>query len=334
MALRVPSPLTHRPLWCETRRADQCPRFEGTAPTKRSVGVLFRRRLTRRTGRLLGEQPGTVPLDAPHALPLLTLALPVIADQFDVFLLDLDGVLYLSDEPIPGAIDAVQRLLARGKTIRVLTNNPRLSRTVLQQRFARAELSLPVAAIVTAGWAAARFLSQHGITQADVVGSAGAQEALPAEGISLTRTAPEAVVVGADRSTTYLDLQRAMDHIRQGVQFVGTNPDTSFPTPTGRGLGAGAILQALQAATGVAPTIAGKPEPLIFEMACADLPPDARVVMVGDNPDTDIRGARRAGLSSMLIGDNATPGDFAPERRPDVVHQSLTGVFENPSRSA
>lgn len=252
----------------------------------------------------------------------------VIADQFDVFLLDLDGVLYLSDEPILEAIDAVTRLRAGGKTIRILTNNPRLSRVALQQRFARAGLTLPVSAIVTAGWAAAHFLSQHGITRADVVGSAGTREALPSEGITLTSTAPEAVVVGADRSTTYLDLQRAMDHIMQGAQFVGTNPDTSFPTPTGRGLGAGAILQALKAATGVAPMIAGKPEPLIFEMACADLPPDARILMIGDNPDTDIRGARRAGLSSILIGEAGTPTDFAPDRRPDIVLQSLSGLLE------
>ena len=275
-------------------------------------------------------QPPTDCLLRPPAFPSLIRVLPVLADQFDVFLLDLDGVLYLSDKPIPEAIEAVQQLLTRGQTVRILTNNPRLSRRALQQRFARAGLTLPVSAIVTAGWAAARFLSEHGITRADVVGSAGTREALQHEGITLTSTAPEAVVVGADRYTTYLDLQRAMDHILQGARFVGTNPDTSFPTPTGRGLGAGAILQALEAATGIAPTIAGKPEPLIFEMACADLPPDARVVMVGDNPNTDIRGARRAGLSSILIRTDTTPEDLPPERTPDVVLPSLARLFGHP----
>lgn len=252
----------------------------------------------------------------------------MIADRFDVFLLDLDGVLYLGEEPIPAAIDAVAQLMERGKTVRILTNNPRLPRTALKQRFAEAGLSLPLSSIVTSGSAAAHFLAQDGVARADVVGSEGARGALRSAGIVVTSTAPEAVVVGTDRATTYLDLQRAMDHIQQGVRFVGTNPDTSFPTPSGRGLGAGALLQALEAATGVAPTIAGKPEPLIFEMACAGLPPDARVVMIGDNPDTDIRGARRAGLSSILVAEPPAPTDLALDRTPDFTIETLTALFE------
>lgn len=252
----------------------------------------------------------------------------MIADQFDVFLLDLDGVLYLSEEPIPEALDAVAQLMERGKTVRILTNNPRLPRTALKQRFAEAGLSLSLSSIVTSGSAAARFLAQDGVARADVVGSEGAREALQSAGIAITSTAPEAVVVGADRATTYLDLQRAMDHIRHGVRFAGTNPDTSFPTPSGRDLGAGALLQALEAATGVAPTIAGKPEPLIFEMACAGLASDARIVMIGDNPDTDIRGARRAGLSSILVTKPPVPTDLAPDRTPDFTIETLTALFE------
>jgi HAD superfamily hydrolase (TIGR01450 family) len=254
----------------------------------------------------------------------------MIADQFDVFLLDLDGVLYLGSEPIPESIVAVQRLLDRGAHVRILTNNPRLSRQALVERFQEADLAIRKEHIVTSGWAAARFLAQQGVTRTDVVGSAGATAACADEGLVRTEDDPEAVIVGADHATTYRDLQRAMDHIRAGAQFVGTNPDTSFPTPQGRGLGAGALIQALEAATGVQATIAGKPEPLMFEVVRSAFEPDVRLVMIGDNPDTDIRGARRAGIASILMTDSARhSGDAAPHPAPNLALSTLTALFDD-----
>lgn len=251
----------------------------------------------------------------------------MLADQFDVFLLDLDGVLYVGDEPVPDSIDAAKRLLNQGKAIRILTNNPRLSRATLASRVASDGLDLPPSDIITSGWAAARFLRQKGVKQVDVIGSEGAQAACTAEGIALTTETPNAVIVGADPTVTYLDLQRAMNHIRNGARFVGTNPDTSFPTPSGRGLGAGALIQALEAATGVSATIAGKPEPLMFEVIRNAFDSSTRMVMIGDNPQTDIQGARRAGLPSILLAD-ATPdaGDDAPAA--DLVLATLTSLFD------
>lgn len=254
----------------------------------------------------------------------------MIADQFDVFLLDLDGVLYLGDEPLPESITAVQRLLDRGAAIRILTNNPRLSRQALVDRFQAANLAISIEHIVTSGWAAARFLAQQGVTQVDVVGSDGARAACANEGLTLTDATPEAVIVGADRATTYLDLQRAMDHIRSGARFVGTNPDTSFPTPSGRGLGAGALIQALEAATGVQATIAGKPEPLMFDVVRAACAPGTRLVMIGDNPDTDIRGAHRAGIASILMAHpSGRLGDTEVSPVPDLTLTSLAALFDD-----
>lgn len=248
----------------------------------------------------------------------------MIADRFDAFLFDLDGVLYLGNEPIPASIAAVHRLQQRGATVRVLTNNPRLSRQDLATRFQEADLSLGVEAIITSGWAAARFLKQEGMRSADVVGSDGARAACRAAGIALTTENPDAVIVGADRAVTYRSLQRAMDHIARGARFVGTNPDTSFPTPSGRGLGAGAMIQALEAATGTQATIAGKPEPLMFDAVQDTLSPDARPVMIGDNPRTDIAGARRAGIASILLADTAPPDTAA-----DFTVATLAALFDS-----
>lgn len=251
----------------------------------------------------------------------------MIADQFDVFLLDLDGVLYVGDEPVSASIDAVKQLIHRGKAVRVLTNNPRLPRAALAERFAASGLAIPVSQIVTSGWAAARFLAQSGARRVDVIGSAGTVAALQSEGLTVTANAPDAVVVGADPDVTYRDLQRAMRHIHRGARFVGTNPDTSYPTPQGPALGAGALIQTLEAATGVSATIAGKPEPLMFEVVRTAFAPDARIVMIGDNPKTDILGARRAGLSSILLADAAPhPTDDAPAA--DRVLTTLTALFD------
>jgi HAD superfamily hydrolase (TIGR01450 family) len=259
--------------------------------------------------------------------PESKIASRMIADQFDVFLLDLDGVLYLSEEPIPESIAAVQQLLDRGKAVRILTNNPRLPRQALVERFQTDNLSIRPRDIVTSGWAAVRFLVQSGIGRVDVVGSAGAVEACADEGITLTEDAPDAVIVGADRTTTYSDLQRAMDHILGGAKFVGTNPDTSFPTSVGRGLGAGAVIQALEAATGVQATIAGKPEPLMFEIVHATFDSDARLVMIGDNPNTDIQGARRTGIASILL-DRSSSAEAGAVPTPDLTLTSLADLFD------
>ena len=252
----------------------------------------------------------------------------MLANQFDVFLLDLDGVLYLGNKPVPDSISAVEQLLRRGKAVRILTNNPRLSRATLASRLASDGLDISASQIITSGWAAVHFLGQKGIKQVDVVGSDGARAACNAEGIALTTERPDAVVVGADRTVTYRDLQRAMNHIRNGALFIGTNPDTSFPLPSGRGLGAGALIQALEAATGVSATIAGKPEPLMFEVIRNAFAPDTRMVMIGDNPKTDIQGARRAGMPSILLAD-AAPDVNNDAPAADLVLATLTSLFDS-----
>lgn len=252
-----------------------------------------------------------------------------VADDFDVFLIDLDGVVYLGENPLPGAVDSLNRLGDMGKKIRYLTNDPRPQRETVTRRLRDLGIQVETGEIATSAWAAARYLDHAEIRTASTVGSEGLSAELKARGIRLTEESPDAVVVGADERTTYRDLQRATRHIDRGATFVGTNPDGSFPTPDGPAPGAGAIVRAVEAATRVEPIIVGKPEPLMFEMALEDVPDDARAVVIGDNPETDVMGARRAGLPGILVADDEPEHRATDDPgRPDGRISGLADLFD------
>ena len=251
-----------------------------------------------------------------------------IAERFDVFLLDLDGVIRLGSEALPDAVDAVQRLDEMGKEVRFLTNDPRPRRQTVVEQLADLGIYAAVEQVVTSGWATACHLRRTGLPTASAVGSDGLRAELRARGIELTEEDPDAVVVGADERTSYRDIRRATRHIDRGAQFVGTNPDGAFPTPEGPAPGAGAIVRAVEAASGASPTVIGKPEPLMFEMARETASDADRAVVVGDNVDTDILGAHRAGLTGILVSGGEPARETGPDfRRPDASIATLADLF-------
>ena len=111
-----------------------------------------------------------------------------------------------------------------------------------------------------------------------------------------------AVVAGLDRHLTYPKLSRACQLIRAGAQFIGTNPDLTFPSPDGLTPGAGSVLAFIEAGSGVKPLITGKPEPFMFNLALKrmNLEP-GQVLTVGDRLDTDILGGQRAGCPTVAV---------------------------------
>jgi HAD superfamily hydrolase (TIGR01450 family) len=251
-----------------------------------------------------------------------------IADRFDVFLFDLDGVIRLGGEALPGAVDAVRRLDGMGKELRFLTNDPRPRRRTVLEHLGELGIRARVDQVVTSGWATARHLRRVGLATASTVGSDGLRSELRARGVELTERDPDAVVVGADERTTYGDIRRATRHIDRGAEFVGTNPDGAFPTPDGPSPGAGAIVRAVEVASGKEPTVVGKPGPLMFELALEAAPDAARAVMVGDSVDTDVLGAHRAGLTGILVaGDGPARPTGAGVPRPDATISTLADLF-------
>ena len=251
-----------------------------------------------------------------------------IAHDFEVFLFDLDGVIRLGGEALPDGVEAVKRLDEMGKGLRFLTNDPRPRRQTVVEELEDLGIPVRVDQVVTSGWATARYLRRVGLATAFVVGSDGLRAELTARGVELTEVDPDAVVVGADEQTSYRDIRRATRHIDRGAEFVGTNPDGAFPTPDGPVPAAGAIVRAVEAASGTSPTVIGKPESPMFELALQRFPEDARAVMVGDNVDTDILGAHRAGLTGVLVADDEPAGSVgAGFRRPDATISTPGDLF-------
>jgi 4-nitrophenyl phosphatase len=222
------------------------------------------------------------------------------------FLLDLDGVLYRGETALPGARELLELLRVRGIPHLFLTNNS--SRTPVQyaDKLGRMGIRATPDRILTSAIVAVADLQRHAAPHDRVLmlGGAGLREALALSTLELATDWRQAtiVLVGLDVGITYGKLAQAALAIGRGARFVGTNGDRSFPTERGLEPGAGALLAALEATTGVAPRTFGKPEPEMFEEALRRLgvPPDC-TAMVGDRWDTDIAGAARCGIVTIAV---------------------------------
>jgi HAD superfamily hydrolase (TIGR01450 family) len=258
--------------------------------------------------------------------------------------LDLDGVVWLTREPIPGAGEAVGLLRAAGAGVVFASNNSSPTVEDLLARLRTAGIRAEAGEIVTSAQAAASLL-QAGVT-ALVVGDDGVMEALAARGVRARKAADEpdrpdgpdghgrqvdAVVVGYTKRFDYEVLRRASDAVRAGARLIGTNEDATLPTPEGPLPGAGSILAAVATASGASPEIAGKPhEPLAALIARRR---GAIAAVVGDRPTTDGALARRLGVPFALVLSGVTTrvtDDLDPA--PDFVGNDLLAVAREATR--
>jgi HAD superfamily hydrolase (TIGR01457 family) len=250
--------------------------------------------------------------------------------------LDLDGVVYLGDQAIAGAAEALAGVRELGVAVGFVTNNSyRLPEAVAEKLLG---LGVKAAAeeVFTSAQATVRLLggSLEG-SRVLVVGGPGLRTALQAAGARLLdpddwREA-DLVAVGIDPELTYGRLAAACLAIRAGAAFVGSNPDSTMPTPDGLVPGNGSVLALLETASGVRPRVAGKPEPALFETAAAALG-RGPLLMVGDRSDTDLEGAARLGWDTALVLTGATSPDRLLDlpAAPDHVLAGLGGLLDPP----
>jgi 4-nitrophenyl phosphatase len=223
--------------------------------------------------------------------------------------LDMDGVLWRGETPLPGLSELFRTLETLDLGYVLATNNASRRPRDYVERLAAFGVPVTDAHILTSAMAASvDVTSRHPVgSTVFVIGEAGLTEALVYAGMHVTEEAGAdqdvaAVVVGYDRGLTYAKLRDAAVLVQRGADFVATNADPSFPVEGAVHPGAGATVAALVAVTGRTPRVVGKPEPPLFEMAAARLgAPPERLVMVGDRLDTDVAGALRFGLWSVLI---------------------------------
>jgi len=239
-----------------------------------------------------------------------------LCDLFDGFLIDLDGVVYVGDEPLPGAADAITELQHNGKHVRFLTNDPVSPRGHYVAQLRSMGITTQDDDVVTAGWATARFIEERAEApsmRVFVVGSVALKHEVASVGavvVDDSATDADIVVVGGHRGFDYAELLAASRFVRQGADLVATGRDATFPMPGGPWPATGSVLAAVEVASGVTAEVVGKPERHMFSSACASLSvPKTRIVVVGDTPGSDIEGGRRAGLATVLVTDDPAPRD-------------------------
>jgi HAD superfamily hydrolase (TIGR01450 family) len=250
----------------------------------------------------------------------------------ECWLFDLDGVVWLADQPIPGAAEAVAELVAHGRRVAYFTNNSRPRRRDHLDKLHRFGLPADDADLLTSPEAAAALCASG--ERALVLGGAGIVEALEQVGVTAVDAgsagpdeAFDVVVVGIDLELSYPRLDAAVRAIRGGARFLATNDDATFPTPTGPGPGAGAIVAAVATATGVAPVVAGKPHPPAAALARRRL--DGLRAVVGDRPSTDGALARALGVEFALVLSGVTrPGHGPLDPEPDIEAADVAALVD------
>lgn len=272
-----------------------------------------------------------------------------LPDRVRLVIFDLDGVVYRGHEPVAGAADLVAFLHGAGVIVRFATNNSMVARAGYVERLGSMGVRTSVEEIVTSTSATVEHLRRHApeVRSVLAIGADGMRAELTDAGLDVTmagdasgeRTggpldrAYDAVIVGLDPHVDYRRLSVAMRAVEDGARLIATNADARYPTAVGFLPGAGSIVAALATATGVAPEVIGKPEPAMFRAILeASGLPAAETVVVGDNPASDVIGARRAGCAAILVltgvADAASAAALDPEATPHAVAADPIAVRE------
>ena len=240
-----------------------------------------------------------------------------------LLLVDLDGVVYRGAEPVPGIAAVLAARAGAGDDVVYVTNNSMHYRADYVSRLEAMGAPVTADRVVSAPRATALYVTQHlpevrrvmavgasGLDRElrdvglDVVNAGHAAERMAKEGIDGVAAAgrPGAVIVGLDPNLTYLRLAAAADCIRAGATFLATNRDPVYPVEAGLRPGAGSVVAAIEATTGVTPTVIGKPGPLLMEEAAATVGRQAsEAIVIGDGIGTDLAAAKLVGARSILM---------------------------------
>jgi HAD superfamily hydrolase (TIGR01458 family) len=245
------------------------------------------------------------------------------------FLLDLDGVLYVGDHPVPGARETLLHLRDRGYPVRFLSNSTRRSRASVAESLRASGFSIGIGEILTPAVAAAAMLRREE-RSAFLLTTGDVRRDFEEAGVMLTGNRPDTVVIGdAGDQFTYGLLNRAMRMILGGADLIALEKDRTWMGGDGLMLSAGPFVAALEYATGKEALRVGKPSPGFFAAALDTLGvPASAAAMVGDDIETDIGGAQRCGIRGILV----RTGKFREENlarsgiKPDLIIGSVADL--------
>lgn len=224
---------------------------------------------------------------------------------YDLAALDLDGVVYVGEHAVPGAVAGLEAARRRGMHLAFITNNASRPPAAVAARLRALGIHADADDVVTSAQAAARLLAGQvpAGSRVYVIGGAGLHEALRERGLHpVTRVEddPVAVIQGYGPDMPWRQVIDGAILVGEGLPWVVSNLDMTVPTPRGPGPGNGALVELVARHAGREPQVAGKPARALFDETLARVG-GRRPLMVGDRLDTDIDGARAAGWDSLLV---------------------------------
>ena len=246
------------------------------------------------------------------------------------FLIDLDGVLYVGDTPVPGAGDAIRFLEDSGYSYRFVSNTTRRCRHSVAARLSRMGFFVPEDLIFTPPVAAVAYMRKTGHSRFRLLVTGDVrQDFPPGESLDPAEKVDYVVLGDAGDEITYANLNGTFRDLMNGAELIALEKDRYWMAPDGLSLSAGPFVSALEFATGKTAVLMGKPSEAFFDLALRDMGirPD-EAVMIGDDIHTDVGGAKNAGMRGVLVKSGKYREDPTAESsvRPDLIINSIADI--------
>jgi HAD superfamily hydrolase (TIGR01450 family) len=256
------------------------------------------------------------------------------AARYDNFVVDMDGTVWIGDVLIPGSDKAVAALRAAGKRVAFVTNNPRRSAEDYVAKLWRMGIQASARDVVTVGGATQHLLAEtrQGRT-AYVIGSPALHKHVADAGLKVLNgtdlaTRADVVVIGGTDDWTFDDVRSASMSARRNGDLIATSVDPTYPMPDGFWPGTGAVVAAVEIASGQTAIVVGKPQPQLI-VSALDRLGDGRALMIGDRIDADIAAAGKAKIDAALVltgGATRDEAAAAPDPKPVAVAETLAAL--------
>lgn len=256
--------------------------------------------------------------------------MPSLIERYEAYAIDLDGVIWVSRKLIAGAAEGIQALRESGKRFLLLTNNATYSAEMVIDTLESAGVSVEGEEVLNSAMVLRDWIEERGLvgSPAFILGEQSVVQQLSdiLEVVELKKgSRAELVVVARDVEFTFQRLAIVSDALRDGAGLVAMNRDTVLPTDKGFEPGTGAVLAAIEVASGVTAEVIGKPELPMMTSASGILNSES-VLMIGDRLDSDVAGARRVGWDAAIVLTGVTQPRERYDPSPDYVLDSLTDI--------
>ena len=261
-------------------------------------------------------------------------------NKYELFLFDMDGVIYIGNKTLPGAVRTVNYLKDKKKKVYFLTNNPARSQSEYARKLKDIGIKTDPDHIITSTRNLCNYLERNikslGRKTAYLIGSSHFKSSVSRTGIKSVkpggRYKAHYVIMGGYREFNFKDIDNATQFLRNGAELIATNRDSYYPSDVGYSPGTGALLSSVEISGGTKAVVTGKPEKFIFHLSLelAGVKNKKKTVIIGDNLNTDIAGGNNFGITTVLSLTGVTDKRKLRKSavKPEYVIDNLSGLLK------